>query len=131
MCYHCCIPRSQGCNMTKYHRTHRPILLYPPFTPVHRSHRPPAAPGYGGTGRPVRPVDRWFTVTVACLILLVSRFHSHPNLISILVLLWSCTPKASFQQNQNTVPSIVFHGLRRTSLTDHRSPYTPPQFLSS
>ena len=36
-----------------------------------------------------------------------------------------CTPKASFWQNQNAISSLVFHGLRRTSPTHHRSRYIP------
>ena len=45
--------------------------------------------------------------------------------ILILVLFWLWTPKASFWQNQNIISSLVFHGLRRTSLTHHRSRYNP------
>ena len=36
-----------------------------------------------------------------------------------------CTPKASFWQNQNATSILVFHGLRKTSPTHHRSRYIP------
>ena len=42
------------------------------------------------------PTSISISISIMIIILLVSWFHSRPNLISILVLLWFCTPKASF-----------------------------------
>ena len=57
------------------------------------------------------------SISISILMLLVSQFHNGPDLISILVLLWYWTAKTLFYQKQKNVSSLVFHDLKRTSLT--------------
>ena len=72
--------------------------------------------------------------TVPTLVLLLSCFHPnrYPTSISISIPIINCGSvqlrRFIFWQNHKNVSSLIFHGLRKTSLTHHRSPYTPLHF---